>query len=63
MKNAKTQKTHFDAKDGNRYFWNVTTTSGMSTEYRSRHFTAKGVRQQFKKMGVRDVTSVKAKML
>lgn len=64
MKNAKTakmQKIHFDCLNGNRYFWNVRTTSGKTIEYRSRHSTTLGVRQEFKKMN-RGLTSVKAKM-
>ena len=61
MKTVKTQKTHFDCQDGNRYFWNVTTLGGRTIEYRSRHSTSLGVRQEFKKMN-RSLTSVKPKM-
>lgn len=51
------QKTHNHGTDGNRYFWNVTTTGG-SFQYRSRHSTSSGVRKTLTKMG-HTVTSVK----
>lgn len=57
---VKTQKIHFE-KAGYRYFWNVSVKGEGTGEYRSRHATAAGVRQEFKKNG-KDVTSVKAVM-
>lgn len=59
-KTVKTQKIHFE-KDGYRYFWNVSIRGEGAGEYRSRHSSSLGVRQEFKKNGKR-VTSVKPKM-
>lgn len=57
---SKTQKIHLE-KDGARYFWNVSVRGEGTGEYRSRHSTAQGVKQEFMKNG-KSVTSVTATM-
>ena len=53
------QKMHCHGSDGNRYFWIINVQGEGSGEYRSRHATTAGVRNEFKRAG-KKVVSIKA---